>query len=126
MLLAVVALALAGCAAYQPVQLRDGAFPPGAVQVGDDVRAETIAGETLAFEVVNVEGGSAMTSDGGRRVVAGDLASLLVTRRDKHKTQVALSVLGGVLAAAWLIDSAETTVVCVQFDTDVCGDLLRR
>jgi hypothetical protein len=116
---------LPGCVAYQPVTLRDGTFPLGAVRAGDDVRADARSGETLAFEVASVEGGSAMTTDEGQRVEVGDLTSLRIVRRDKHKTQVALGVLGGVAVAAFLISTAEATVVCVQYDTDVCGDGLR-
>ncbi len=116
---------LAGCVAYQPVTLHDGAFPLGAVRVGDDVRAATRSGEALAFEVANVESGSAMTTDAGERVEAGDLTSLRVVRRDKQKTHLALGVLGGVAVAAFLISTAEATVVCVEYDTDFCGDGLR-
>lgn len=118
-------LVLAGCVAYQPVTLRDGTFPLGAVRAGDDVRAETRSGETLAFEVTSVEGGSTMTTDAGQRVEAGDLTSLQIVRRDKHKTHVALGVLGSVAVAAFLISTAEATVVCVQYDTNFCGDGLR-
>ena len=116
---------LAGCVSYQPVALRDGTFPLGAVRAGDDVRAETRSGETLSFEVASVEGGSTMTTDAGQRVEADDLTSLRIVRRDKHKTQLALGVLGGVAVAALLISTAEATVVCVQYDTDLCGNGLR-
>lgn len=52
--LLLVPLVLAGCMSYQPVALRAGAFPLGAVRAGDDVRAETRSGEPLAFVVANV------------------------------------------------------------------------
>ena len=84
-----------------PCTLRDGTFPLGAVRAGDDVRAETRSGEALAFEVASVEGGSTMTTDAGQRVEAGDLTSLQIVRRDKHKTHVALRVLGGVAVAGF-------------------------
>ena len=113
---------LAGCVAYQPVALRDGTFPLGAVRAGDNVRAETRSGEALAFEVVSVESGSTMTTDEGRRVEAGDLTSLRIVRRDKHKTHLALGVIGSVAVAALLISTAEATVVCVQYDTNLCGN----
>jgi hypothetical protein len=116
--------AVTGCASYQAVPLRDGGFPLGAVQAGDDVRAAMRSGETLAFEVVSVEGGSSMTSASGIRVEAADLTSLQIARRDKHKAQMAFSVIGGVLAAALLIHNAEVVVVCAQYDTNYCGNLL--
>ena len=116
--------ALTGCASYQPVPLRDGGFPLGAVRAGDDVRAAMRSGETLAFQVVSVEGGSSMTSASGIRVEAADLASLQIARRDNYKTQMALSVIGGVLAAALLIQNADVVVVCAQYDTNYCGNVL--
>ena len=108
--------------AYQPVRCATGHFRSVPCELGDDVRAETRSGEALAFEVASVEGGSTMTSDAGQRVEAGDLTSLRIVRRDKHKTHVALGVLGSVAVAALLISTAEATVVCVQYDTNVCGD----
>ena len=56
----------------------------------------------LAFEVASVEGGSTMTTDAGQRVEAGHLTSLRIVRRDKHKTHLALGVLGSVAVAALL------------------------
>jgi hypothetical protein len=117
--------ALTGCTAYQSVPLRDGGFPLGAVRAGDDVRAAMRSGETLAFEVVSVEGGNSMTSASGIRVAATDLASLQIARRDQQKTQMALSVIGGVLAAALLIQNADVVVVCAQYDTHYCGNVLQ-
>ena len=63
-----------------------------------------------------------MTTDAGQRVDAGDLTSLRIVRRDKHKTRVALGVLGSVAVAAFLISTAEATAVCVQYDTNLCGN----
>ena len=115
---------LTGCTGYQSVPLRDGGFPLGAVRAGDDVRAAMRSGETLAFEVVSVEGGTSMTSASGIRIAATDLASLQIARRDPQKTQMALSVIGGVLAAALLIQNADVVVVCAQHDTNYCGNVL--
>jgi hypothetical protein len=116
---------LVGCVAYQPVTLRDGTFPLGTVRAGDHVRAETRHGDALAFGVASVEGGSIMSTDAGQRVEAGDLTSLRIARRDKQKTRMVLGVLGGVLAAGVILGNAEATVVCVQYDTDFCGNAPR-
>lgn len=105
--------------------LREGAFPLGSVRVGDDVRAATRSGRALSFEVTGVEGGSTLIGDSGERVAAGDLESLEVVRRDKHKTHVALAVLGGVVAAGLILGNAEATALCAEYNADVCGDQLR-
>jgi hypothetical protein len=120
------AFALVGCASHQPVPMRDGAFPLGSVRAGDDVRATTRSGQALSFEVASVEGGSTLIGDAGERVAAGDLESLEVVRRDKHKTHVALAVLGGVVAAGLILGNADATAVCAEYNADVCGDRLLR
>ena len=103
--LAVVAAAvsLVGCVSWNAVPLREGAFARGAVQVGEDVRGETRNGEEVAFTVTGVEEGS-LTGDQGERVPAGDLQSLEVRRMDKVKTIILFSVLGGVVATAYVLD----------------------
>lgn len=67
-----------------------------------------------------------MTTYAGERVEAGHLTSLKIARRDPHKTHLVFGVLGGVAVAAFLIDSAESAIVCVEVDADVCGDGLLR
>jgi hypothetical protein len=78
------------------VPLRDGAFPRGAVQVGEDVRVTTRRGATLAFEVAGVENGT-LTGADGERVEAGDFASLEVRRLNRRRTITTASVIGGVV-----------------------------
>lgn len=110
---------VAGCVSYRPVPLREGAFERGAVRVGEDVRGETRTGEELAFRVTAVEEG-ALTGDEGEHVPAGELQSLEVRRMNKTKTIVFLSVLGGVVGTALILDELDD---CSYNDGDVfCGN----
>jgi hypothetical protein len=117
--LAVVAggVIAAGCVSYRPVALREGQFARGAVQVGEDVRVETRTGEELAFKVTAVENG-ALSGDEGERVVPGDFRSLEVRRMDRVKTIVLVSVLGGVLGTAYIVDELDD---CDEYDY-FCAD----
>lgn len=118
--------ALAGCVSYQHVPVHDGSLPLGSVRVGDEVRAATRSGRALSFEVANVEDGSTLIAASGERVAVGELESLEIGRRDKHKTHVALAVLGGVVAAGLILGNAEATAMCAEYNADVCGDKLLR
>ena len=101
-----VAAALAGCVSQTAVPVRDGAFPRGAVQVGEDVRVTTRSGATLAFEVAGVEDGT-LTGAAGERVEAGDFASLEVRRFNRRNTIIAASVIGGVVGTALFLGLLE-------------------
>jgi hypothetical protein len=110
----VAALGLAACVSTTAVPVRDGAFPRGAVQVGEDVRLTTRDGRSLAFEVAGVEDGT-LTGPAGERVAAGDLASLEVKRLNRRATIIAASVIGGVLGTALILDEVEDDY-CVSFN----------
>jgi len=106
MIVLVAAVAMTGCVSWNAVPLREGAFARGAVQVGEEVRGATRSGEEIAFTVTGVEEGS-LTGDDGERVPSGDLTSLEVRRMDKVKTIIAVSVIGGVLGTAWVLDELD-------------------
>ena len=110
---ALTAATMSACVSTTAVPLRDGAFPRGAIQVGEDVRVTTRAGESLSFTVAGVEDG-ALTGSAGERVAAGDLASLEVKRFNKRATIIAASVIGGVLATALVSDSLDDDY-CTSF-----------
>jgi hypothetical protein len=114
------AAALAACVSQTPVPLRDGAFPRGAVQVGERVRVTTRSGENLSFEVASVEDG-ALTGRAGERVEAGDYASLEVTRQDRRGTIIAVSVIGGIIGTALIYDAVEDELDCLELDLE-CDD----
>lgn len=116
----VAAAALAACVSQTPVPLRDGTFPRGAVQVGEQVRVTTRGGETLSFEVASVEDG-ALAGPAGERVEAGDFVSLEVTRRDRRGTIIAVSVIGGIVGTALIYDAVEDELDCLEFDLE-CDD----
>jgi hypothetical protein len=119
-LLIALSAAAAGCVSYTPVPLRDGAFPRGSIQVGDEVRAETRSGESLAFEVAGVDG-SRLTGDAGERLESDDLASLEVKRFNKRATIITASVVGGIIGTAIIIDAVEDTLDCsIDFFSDDC------
>jgi hypothetical protein len=123
-LFAVALAGLPGCVSYNPVPLRDGAFPRGAVQVGDEVRIETEAGESLSFEVATVDG-NRLRGASGEEIAGDDLRSLRVGHVDKRKTIVTLSVLGGVVGTALLLDAIDDVEDCLDFDFDdpnACDD----
>jgi hypothetical protein len=103
---ALIAATATACVSTVAVPLRDGVFPRGAIQVGEDVRLTTRAGESLAFEVAGVEDGT-LTGSEGERVAAGDLTSLEVKRFNKRATIVAASVIGGVIATVLVSDSLD-------------------
>jgi hypothetical protein len=111
------AAALLACVSTTGVPLRDGAFPRGAVQVGEDVRVTTRAGAALAFEVAGVDDG-VLTGVAGERVEAGDLASLEVKRFNKRATIIAASVIGGVIGTALVIEEAHDDGYCTIFRDD--------
>jgi hypothetical protein len=114
------AVAVAACVSQTPVPLRDGAFPRGAVQVGEDVRLTTRSGEALGFKVTGVEDG-ALTGAGGERVEAGELASLEVRRVNRRSTIILASVLGGIVGTALIYDAVEDDLDCLEFDRE-CDD----
>lgn len=118
--IAACAAASAACVSQTSVPLRDGAFPRGAVQVGEDVRLTTRSGESLAFKVAGVDGG-ALTGEGGERVEPGDLASLEVRRLNRRGTIIAASVIGGIVGTALIYDAIEDDLDCFELDGD-CYD----
>ena len=84
------------------------------------------SGRAVSFEVVGVDGDGALIADSGERIAVEALESIEIARRDKHKTHVALAVVGGVVAAALILGNAEATVMCAEYNADVCdGKLLR-
>lgn len=115
-----IAAACSACVSQTPVPLRDGTFPRGAVQVGEDVRLTTRSGESLAFKVAGVEDG-VLTGAGGERVEAGDLASLEVRRVNRRNTIIAASVIGGIVGTALIYDAVEDELDCLEFDLE-CDD----
>lgn len=106
LLSATALLALAGCVTFNPVPLRDGAFPRNTIRVGDELRAQTTSGEDVSFEVTNVEDGT-ITGDDGRRLQASELTSLEVGRMSKKTMYISLGVVGGVLGTVWLLDELD-------------------
>jgi hypothetical protein len=109
--------ALAACVSTTAVPPTDGAFPRGAVQVGEDVRLTTRAGESLAFEVAGVANGT-LTGSEGERVAVGDIASLEVARFNKRATIIAASVFGGVIGTALVIDAFDDAGYCTILGDD--------
>jgi hypothetical protein len=107
LLCATASLVLVGCVTFNPVPLRDGAFPRNTVRVGDELRAQTTSGEAVSFEVTNVEDGGTITGDDGRRLQASELTSLEVGRMSKKTMYISLGVVGGVLGTAWLLDELD-------------------
>jgi hypothetical protein len=122
LLVAVIAacVAASACVSQTPVPLRDGAFPRGAVQVGEDVRVTTRSGESLAFKVTGVEDGT-LTGAGGERVEPGELASLEVRRVNRRATIIAAGVIGGIVGTALIYDAVEDDLDCLEFDLE-CND----
>jgi hypothetical protein len=123
-LFAIALAGLTGCVSFNRVPLTDGAFPRGAVQVGDEVRIETEAGESLSFEVASIDGNT-LRGPAGEEIAGGDLRSLRVGHVDKRKTIVTLSVLGGVVGTALLLDALDEIEDCLDFDFDdpnACDD----
>ena len=119
---ALAVIGLTGCTSYFPVPLRDGAFPPTAVQVGERVQVETRRGESSSFEVASVEGG-VLVGTNGERIAAGDLQSLQVQGLNKKKTFITLGVIGGIIGTALILDEAEEIEDCLEFDDfDDCVD----
>lgn len=108
-----VAAALAGCVSQTAVPVRDGAFPRGAVQVGEDVRVTTRSGATLSFEVAGVEAGT-LTGPAGERVETGDFAALEVRRFNRRNTIIAASVIGGVVGTVLFLGLLEDD--CTSYD----------
>ena len=111
----VVAAALTACVSQVAVPVRDGAFPRGAVQVGEDVRVTTRSGATLSFEVAGVQEGT-LTGPAGERVEAGDFAALEVRRFNRRHTIIAASVIGGVVGTVLFLGLLEDDEYCTSFD----------
>jgi hypothetical protein len=65
--------------------------------------------------VAGVEDGT-LSGPAGEHVAAGDLASLEVKRLNRRATIIAVSVVGGVLGTALVIDALEDDGYCVSFD----------
>ena len=101
-----VAVVTTGCVTYKPVPLTAGAFPRGAVQVGDDVRVTTRTGESRTFAVGSVEEG-VLKDASGQTIPPADLTMLEVKRFDKKATIITLSVLGGVIITAIAVDAVD-------------------
>jgi hypothetical protein len=118
--IAACAAATAACVSQTPVPLRDGAFPRGAVQVGEEVRVTTRGGQSLAFEVTGVEDGT-LTGAGGERIEPGEVASLEVRRFNRRGTIIAAGVIGGIVGTALIYDAVEDDLDCLEFDLE-CDD----
>jgi hypothetical protein len=103
---ALAAVVMTGCVTYNPVPLTNGAFPRGAVQVGDDVRVTTRSGESRRFAVGGVADG-VLTDAAGQPIPPADLTMLEVKRFDKKATIITLSVLGGVIVTAIAVDAVD-------------------
>jgi hypothetical protein len=116
LLVALLSLApVAGCVTWQKVPLTNGEFPRNTIRVGDELRAETRSGEEVSLDVAGVEG-TTITGEQGERIQAGDLASLEVGRVSKKTMIITLSVVGGILGTAWLVDELDD---CSYSDGDV-------
>lgn len=105
-MVALAAFVTTGCVMYKPVPLTDGAFPRGAVQVGDQVRVTTRTGESRTFAAGSVADG-VLTDPSGQPVPPADLTMLEVKRFDKKATIITLGVIGGVIVTAIAVDAVD-------------------
>jgi hypothetical protein len=86
--------------------MTNGAFPRGAVLVGDDIRVATRDGETQRFRVAGVENGIVTTTDG----TTLDPAEVTLLERkayDKKATIITLSIIGGVIVTGLALDALD-------------------
>ena len=102
---------------YKPVPLTEGAFPRGAVLVGDEVRVATRDGETQKFTVAGVENGM-LTTPSGETIDPADVTLLERKTYDKKATIITLSIIGGVIVtglALDIVDDCEDDLDCEYY-----------
>jgi hypothetical protein len=97
-------LLLSGCTTMQSVPVPIPSGPAIAVQVGDHIEVQTKNGQTLTFQVTQIEPAALAGKD--IRVKYDDIAGLQVKRVDKVRTAaLTIGIIAGVVLVADMISA---------------------